>query len=76
MKLRIELREDGPSLNAIGMGSRAAQAGKFRIIVMVDSDFYQLGDDMERLEDAVEIAQGAKGPVQVFDDQGRGRLSS
>jgi hypothetical protein len=57
---------------------RASQ-GKFRAVVIVDSEHHQIGEDVDDRSIALALCADAGGdmnPVQIFDDQGREQLDN
>ena len=55
-----------------------ASPGKFRAITCVDSDDYQIGEDVDTLESAQNLCRvygDSVGGSQVYDDQGRLQLA-
>jgi hypothetical protein len=54
---------------------KRAAPGKFRVLVLIDSEMYQLGEDQDTLETALDIYEqhGKSHPFQVYDDQGKGQ---
>lgn len=51
---------------------KRASKGKFRLIVLVDSEQYQLGEDQDTIIRAIALFQsyGKKQPACIFDDKG------
>lgn len=55
---------------------KKAEEGKFRIIILIDSEKYQLGDDQDTLNQAINLyaLSGKDCPFQVYNDQGEPQL--
>lgn len=54
-----------------------ASVGKFRVVTCVDSDNYQIGEDVDTLESAETLCRVCGdmiGGSQVYDDQGQPQL--
>jgi len=64
-----------PKLRVIADKECVAEKGKFRPVIIIDSEMYRIGEDAGSLKDAFELLKSAeKGsgmPVAIFDDSGR-----
>ncbi len=67
-----------PKLKPIGMEEFRALPGKFRVITIIDSDLYQVNEDVDDVITAKDLAYfavaGRQQPTQVFDDKGNKQL--
>ncbi len=65
-----------PNLKRIVEEERKASPGKFRLITLIDSEFYQIEEDQDSFQDAHDLGKKCD-PSQylmsIFDDQGRAR---
>lgn len=56
---------------------RASLPGTFRAVVMLDSEAYQIEDDVSSLDDAHDLTSIFSGsPVQIFDHEGNRRITA
>jgi hypothetical protein len=55
---------------------KKAEEGKFRVILLIDSEKYQLGGDQETLNQAINlyVLSGKESPFQVYNDKGEPQL--
>jgi len=53
--------------------SKVAEPGKFRVLVLIDSEIYQLGTDQDSLELALYLYKnyGKVHPFQICNDKGQ-----
>lgn len=49
-----------------------ASTGKFRVMLLIDSELYQLGEDQSSVEggEVLVKASGKEAPFQIFNDRG------
>lgn len=63
-----------PKIKEIDHDTRFASRGKFRAVTMIDSCYYQIGEDTNTAEEAIslcrEFAISRSDLFQVFDDKG------
>jgi hypothetical protein len=59
-------------LRSISFSELKATPGKFRAVAMIDSDTYQIGEDVGSFDDARALCRNEKEgtPVQVYDENG------
>ncbi len=55
---------------------KQASAGKFRLLVLIDSEQYQIGEDQNSVADAQKlfIDSGKDTTYQIYDDQGKPQI--
>lgn len=68
-----------PRLRVICEEEKAAREGKFKAVTLIDSEMYQVGDEVDSFEAAHELcalaARGESQLFQIYDDQGASRLN-
>ncbi|OGF25844.1 hypothetical protein A2331_04605 [Candidatus Falkowbacteria bacterium RIFOXYB2_FULL_34_18] len=67
---------DKLNLKVLSDSELIAQPGKFRVAVIIDSEIYQIREDVYDIEIAKHLCFTEAGdhPVAIFDDQGNNRL--
>ncbi len=62
------------NLKVLDLNQKMASSGKFRAVTLIDSEMYQIGEDVETVEMAQELcrleARSHDQLFQVFDDKG------
>lgn len=53
-----------------------ASAGKFRVVLLIDSETYQLGEDQRTIGLAIDlyVQFGRDHPFQIYNDKGKGQI--
>jgi len=62
-------------IKVIGSNEECATEGKFRSVVMLDSEVYQIGEDADSLNAAYDLCHEHDGNlVQIFNDKGEPQI--